>query len=72
MKIREHRGMLADAMKTVKDIEPTTEAVACFLNTAKENIKVEPYGFDNRIGWNTYVVTDRGNGVAFTDGPLND
>lgn len=79
MKIRIHKGGLAESMKTVTEIEPTTEAIAEYLRSQwdslgygvyPENIRVEPYGFDERIEWNTYIVLLDGNGVAFTDGPI--
>lgn len=35
-------------------------------------IEVRPYGngIDQRIGWNTYLVSINGKGIGFTDGPL--
>ena len=77
MKIREHRGLLADAMATCKEIEPTMAAVIdqvlsslpCFLHIKPEDIHIEPYGYDKRIGWDTHVVIVDGYGVyGFTDG----
>jgi hypothetical protein len=77
MKIREHRGLLAEAMSSCKEIEPTMTAVIdqvlsslpCFLGIKPEDIHVEPYGYDKRIGWDTHIVIVDGYGVyGFTDG----
>jgi hypothetical protein len=77
MKIREHRLLLDDAMATCKEIEPTMKAVInevlsslpVFLHIKPEDIHVEPYGYDKRIGWDTHVVVVDGYGVyGFTDG----
>ena len=34
-------------------------------------LQVEPYGFDDRIGWDTHIVTIDGNAVGFTNGPVS-
>lgn len=71
MKIRAHREMLEDSMKTMKEIEPTIEAIAQYFNAEPESITVEKYGtFDYRIGWDTYIVCVNGRAVGFTDGGL--
>ena len=85
MKIREHRGSLAESMETVCEIEPTLEAVVDHMHADKgwpglyakvtpETVRVEKYGSgtDPRIGWNTHIVTIEGYGVyGFTDGPIH-
>ena len=83
MKIREHRGLLADSMETVREIEPTKEALfklikesfknwPTMLKIEEKDIHIKPYhGFDDRIGWDTYRVTIDGYGVfGFTDGGI--
>lgn len=80
MKIREHRGSLDDSLQTVAEIEPTREAVAEHVARALSAflvpvtpamIQVTEYSKDDRIGWDTYIVTVDGYGVfGFTDGPL--
>ena len=76
MKIREHRGLLDDAMDTCREIEPTMEAVVnevlpslpVFLHIKPEDIHVTPYGYDKRIEWDTHIVFVDGYGVyGFTD-----
>jgi hypothetical protein len=82
MKIRPQRGLLAEAMAEVEDIEPTREAVAAYLNRVygrvslrymlPEDITVEPYCHDRRTGWNTHVICEKGCACGFTDGPLQE
>jgi hypothetical protein len=80
MKIRKNVSeFLDDCMKTVKEIEPTKEAVKKYLSDyyGKEvdidTITVEKYGtFDERIGWDTYIVCIDGNAVGFTNEKLAD
>jgi hypothetical protein len=35
-----------------------------------ETTRVEPYGYDTRIGWDTHIVLVNGSAWGFTDGPL--
>jgi len=82
MKVREHRGGLAEAMGTMVEIEPTMSALLQSMresfkgwpiNVTEENVHVEPYGFDDRIGWDTYIITIDGYGVyGFSDGPIQE
>lgn len=76
MKIRIQKGGLTESMATVTEIEPTREAIAQYLRDQwgglgygvyPEDIKVEPYWFDQRIGWNSCIVLLNGCAVAFTD-----
>jgi hypothetical protein len=88
MKFREHRGSLSESMETVIEIEPTKEALALAVDAWRRrlgmpltvipqvtsaNVDVMPYGGrDERIGWETHLVTIKGWGpVGFTDGPLS-
>lgn len=80
MKLREHRGNLADSLATTINIEPTIDALFIAIRYSLAlygahvdagAIKVSPYGFDKRIGWDTHIVTVDGYGVfGFSDGPL--
>lgn len=76
MKIRQHRGSLSDSMETAEDIAPTIEAIKAyfiknsdpiFYSLYQGDIEVKPYGFDERINWNTHIITVNGNAVGFTD-----
>ena len=80
-KYRDHRGLLVDSMEAVKEFE-TKAALVEYLQGGIDkygcgkykcqNITIEPYGFDKRIGWNTHIVHLDGYGVfGFTDGPVN-
>lgn len=77
LKIKMHRGSLAGSMETAEQIEPTAKAVMKYLALhgiqEGQNVSVRPYGRDDRIGWDVYLVTVAGLGVvAMTDGPLKD
>lgn len=78
MKFREHRGGLDDSLKTVVEVTDR-EALALYcanllrpfnVPCLAECLQVERYGFDERIDWDTHIVTLPGYGVlGFTDGP---
>ncbi|MGQ5267425.1 hypothetical protein ACULMM_11215 [Xanthomonas arboricola pv. corylina] len=81
MKIRPHRGALAEAMANCRNIEPTLGAVVEFLRgdgggafvVTPDVVSVKKYGsgLDERTGWDTYAVSVRGMGImAWIDGPL--
>lgn len=42
------------------------------IAVANTDVTIEPHGaFDDRIGWDTHIVTIKDHGVVgFTDGPL--
>lgn len=78
-KFREHHGSLSESMETVVEVQSKEDLVA-LLQTRLDPfgfrfegnaLSVEPYSFDDRIGWNAHIVRIGGYGVAgFTDGPL--
>ena len=70
MKFRPQRGGFDDAMKECVTLEPTKDALAKHLKCSKRLIMVEYYGYDARIGWETYAVNVCGHAEGFTDGPL--
>ncbi|HKC01397.1 MAG TPA: hypothetical protein VKD23_21615 [Terriglobales bacterium] len=67
---REQRGSLEESLRTLVTLKDWPELVAhirrlfSLFPVAEEEISVEPYGYDARIGWQTYIVTIRGQGVA--------
>lgn len=76
---RDHRGGLADSMDTVRKVSSRQELIdylrrdlsAWKFEFPDEAVKIEPYGYDARINWDTYIVTVEGFGpVGFTNGPL--
>jgi N6-adenosine-specific RNA methylase IME4 len=80
-KYRPHRGMLADAMREVHEVKSFGELIRVMRAEVESwyppdklpteaNTKVEYYGRDDRIGWDTYIVTVDGQAWGFTDGPV--
>lgn len=73
---RKHRGWLADSMETAQPVE-SVDDIRKIEDGLREFgydlsvIDVKPYCYDDRIGWDTYIVTVPGHGViGFTSGPL--
>lgn len=74
MRIRQHRELLEDSMKTVEEIQPTISAIRKYFkknslmqDTYNGKIVVKHYGFDERINWDTHIITIDGNAIGFTD-----
>jgi hypothetical protein len=65
MKYRDHRGGLKESMETVREIEPTIDALAVILKVPPSAITVETYGYDARIDWHAYLVAVEGRAVGF-------
>lgn len=71
MRVRQHRGSLVESLKTVKQIPSTKEALADHINSVMNypvnigpgSIFLIPQGFDDRIAWNTYLISIEGLGV---------
>jgi hypothetical protein len=71
IKFREHRGTLAEAMETVIEVDASLAALASLLKVKPKQVKVEKYMYDDRIGWDTHIVTVDGEAVGFTNGPVH-
>ncbi len=71
---RDHRGSLADSMSTVQQMDSIEDLETHLSKVYKQPsvgiITVEPYVYDKRVGWNTYIVCVDGRAVGFTDGPV--
>lgn len=70
---REHRRFLSDAMLTVIEVSSLDDIKnKMFPSGAPDGtIKIDKYTYDNRIKWDTYIVTISGYGVlGFTNGPI--
>lgn len=78
---RPHRGTLADSMREVIEVADLAMLVRQMCRSVEswyppeelptiETTRVEPYMFDDRIGWDTHIVTVKGSAWGFTDGPL--
>lgn len=76
---RPHRGGLSESMREVRTIKTFPELVRAMRAEVErwypidelpteENTKLEPYGYDDRIGWQTYLVTVNGYAWGYTDG----
>ena len=65
MLYRDHRGILADSMATVTEINNMEELRDYlnkswrFANKKVEEIKIKYYAYDERIDWDTYAVSAR-------------
>lgn len=65
-KFRFHRELLADSMKTVVEFE-TRQELLDLLNRdlaqwsvdpmEMKDLRIEEYGYDKRIDWETFIVT---------------
>ena len=81
-KYRDHRELLVDSMETEREFESRSDLVEYLQRSTDEfadgkydcrDITIESYGFDERIGWNTHIVSLEGYGVfGFTDGPVRE
>lgn len=78
-KVREHRGGLDESMATVREVADRADLLEVIRGTLAPfgvdvkagQLKVEPYCFDRRIGWDTYLITVEGYGVwGMADGPI--
>ena len=75
-KYRAHRGSLEDAMRTEEPCTSRAELIAILKRTElmppfyPTEVEVKHYCYDQRIRWETYIVTIRGVAVGFTNGPL--
>ncbi len=74
---RPQRGGLDEAMEEVSEVH-CFEDLLWRLNgdpylsrATRGNTLVNHYGFDRRIGWDTYIVTVGGIPRGFTSGPLS-
>lgn len=68
VKFRFHRGGLKEAMETVVEVSTRKELVdhinkeyegCCMPTLELDEMKIEPYGYDDRIDWDTYVVVGK-------------
>ncbi len=77
VKYRSQRGGLAESMATeveLNDFEALVQHLhnTGYKNARTKNVTVEAYSIDQRIGWNTYIVSIEGDAVGFTNGPLKE
>jgi hypothetical protein len=80
MKYRPHRALLIEAMAEVQEFSDLDGLIAAMISGLAwypqqhqptcDNVTVEPYCFDGRIGWATHIVMVNGNVWGYTDGPV--
>lgn len=76
VKYRPQRGGLAEAMSEVREFDGTVAQLNLLIHPFIVSA-VKPYGFDARIGWDTYLVLATHPDwpaevypVGYTDGPV--
>lgn len=74
MLFRSHRGTIEESMETAIEVE-TLEDIAKLLNLEQfgieTNLVANHYCMDERIDWDTYIITNRNYGVVgFTNGDI--
>lgn len=79
MRVRQHRGTLVESLKTVHEIPATKQDLADHINRVLDlpvkfgpgSISILDQGFDDRIGWNNYLVIINGMGpFGYCDQPV--
>lgn len=83
MLYRPHRRSLEAAMQDAVEFDGTKAGLVSVMTDHElmtwfpkdklpsvDNVSVEAYGFDDRIEWNTYLVTVSGSAWGFTNGPV--
>jgi hypothetical protein len=71
---RFQRGGLTESMATIQEFSTLEELARIVSETYPEDarsISVKPYCFDERIGWDTHIVSLGGDAIGFTDGPIH-
>lgn len=76
-------GTLDETFETLIEVDATIDALVAaiqlilwdwptlFAAVTRETVSVEPYAFDERIGWYTHIVTIEGRAFGWTDGPVS-
>jgi hypothetical protein len=79
IRYRDHRGSLDDSMATIIELADRAALIAHLRSIYDQKhfgewpdaaVKVKPYCYDERIDWDTYIVTLNDGAVGFTDGPV--
>lgn len=75
LQFRWQRGSLAQSLTTVVEFKCMADLVEILnqellIKTDHTKVGVSRYTHDLRTGWNTYIVTVNGEGVGFTNGPV--
>ena len=81
IQVRPVRGGLDEAMAQVKDFESLSDYADHIYNehnwmfrngkgVNKELFTTEPYGYDDRINWDTWIILYDGKPMAYSNGEL--
>lgn len=75
VKYRPQRGSLAESMAETIVIDGFKDLLRHLQDAypgklTAQNVAIKYLGYDDRISWDTYIVTVDSNGVGFTDGPV--
>ena len=65
---RPQRGSLDEAMSEVESMDMSSIRSLLVNRFGAGEIEVKPYCYDERIGWDTFVVLHNGRAVGFTNG----
>jgi hypothetical protein len=69
MKFRPQRELLDESMAEAEELDMDSLTKKMVERFGPGEVRIEPYGYDKRIGWNTHIVLHEGRAVGFTDGP---
>lgn len=74
MLFRQHKGSLAESMETLVKVDTLEDIIKVSPFTEFGyilNLNIEHYCYDDRIDWDTYIITDERYGViGFTNGEV--
>lgn len=76
MKYRPQRGSLKESMESVVEFSGSKVDLLKILrrefkDIISDDVTVKPYIYDDRIGWDTYIVLIKNNAIGFTNGPID-
>lgn len=73
MKFRPHRELLDESMRDVVNLDGAKKSLEDHLRSCgfrNGDVSVRPYCYDDRIKWDTHLVTLDGMAIGYTDGPI--
>jgi len=75
MKIRLPRTTIDESIETITVFHDYAELLDLLTSEygdlSKKHINIDYYCFDDRLNWDTYIITANGEVIAYTDGPIN-
>ena len=72
MKYRPQRGSLDESLSEAIILPDNLRALSAALRVPAEKLNVKWYCYDERIRWDTHIVTVDGQAIGFTDGPCTE